>query len=141
MGSPTEEESRAAWHLPLQRGDAGLTSQVTPARQQTTYPVSHFITDSKEHQHIVTFRDPHGVEVTEDVGTCYPALEDRRGVSEDNWGTFRVCLQSTSQDNSGTFQGHGPHFVSFTSSHNHEAIPALFLRHSCDHLFFLVQNT
>lgn len=92
-------------------GDKGLTSQVTPARQQTTYPVGHFITDSEEHQHIVAFRDPHGIEVTEDVGTCYPALEERGGVTEDNWGTFRVCLQSASQDNSGTFQGHGPRFL------------------------------
>lgn len=79
-----EEDRRAARRRPLQTGDEGLTNPVTPARQQTTYPVGHFITDSKQHQHIVTFRDPHGVQVTEDVGTCYPALEERGGVREDN---------------------------------------------------------
>lgn len=55
-----------------------------------TYPVSHFITDSKEHQHIVTFCDAHCIEVTENISTCYPAL-GREQRYEKHSQEFSIC--------------------------------------------------
>lgn len=33
------------------------------SRYPKSYPVCHFIADSKEHQHVVAFCDPHGIKV------------------------------------------------------------------------------
>lgn len=78
-----------AWASCFTAGKGGPAGQATGP--SPTYPVSHFIADSKEHQHIVTFCDPHGVEVTEDVGTGYPALEDRQGRGEQERQGIPMC--------------------------------------------------
>lgn len=73
-----------------------------------TYPVSHLIADSKEHQHIVTLRDAHCIEVTEDISTCYPALgrEQRRekAVRDFPSGEERWSLQHSGLQELGAFQ-------------------------------------
>lgn len=47
------------------------------------YPVGHLVADPQEHQHVVTLRHPHCVQVAEDVGTGDPALEEQ--VGEKGW--------------------------------------------------------
>lgn len=100
-----------------------------------THPVGHFITDSEEHQHVVTLRDPHGVEVTEDVGTGYPALEEKADVSRDPRGLSGADTESWAAQRhpGGDFPGRGPQQRCFTHS-----LPFLHhrtkLRRSCHHL-------
>lgn len=69
-----------------QTSDRTTTGAEDAAGPAPAYPVGHLIADSKEHQHVVAFCDPHGVEVAEDVGTGYPALEERGNVSRRHSG-------------------------------------------------------
>ncbi len=43
------------------------------------YLVIHLLADTQQHQHVVALCDAHGVQITEDVSTRYPALRDRQG--------------------------------------------------------------
>lgn len=53
----------------------------TPGHTQH-YLVIHLLADTQQHQHVVTLCDAHGVEITEDVSTRYPALRDRQRDTE-----------------------------------------------------------
>ena len=69
-----------------QTSDRTTTGAEDAAGPAPAYPVGHLIADSQEHQHVVALCDPHGVEVAEDVGTGYPALEERGDVSRRHGG-------------------------------------------------------
>lgn len=78
-----------------------MKSTQIPVSEHLTYPVSHFITDSKEHQHIVTLGDAHCIEVTEDISTCYPALGREQRCEKAQPGISHLYKQRWSRRSSG----------------------------------------
>lgn len=78
-------------------GRARANTDQQAAEGPATYPVSHFIADCEEHQHVVTLRDPHGIEVAEDVGTCYPALGREGKGKKGQLGMFSLSPQGSCQ--------------------------------------------